>query len=112
MPTSYEGSKEDHRMNADPLPTAEQQVRLSDMVAMAFVEIRLLGWAGRAEQASDLADAFHNIPREIFGWGRWSIGHTRAMLQCYQDKHHNEEYPGRTNYVAIFNSIFPTEGVT
>ena len=95
-------------MSDDPLPTDEQRVRLHDMVAMAFVEIRLLGWAGRAEQASDLADAFHNIPREIYGWGRWSIGITRGMLQSYQDKYHNEEYSGKTHYVAIFNSIFPT----
>ena len=95
-------------MSDDPLPTDEQRVRLHDMVAMAFVEIRLLGWAGRAEQASDLADAFHNIPREIYGWGRWSIGITRGMLQSYQDKYHNEDYSGRTNYVGIFNSIFPT----
>jgi hypothetical protein len=95
-------------MSDDPLPTDDQRVRLHDMVAMAFVEIRLLGWAGRAEQASDLADAFHNIPREIYGWGRWSIEITRGMLQSYQDKYHNEEYSGRTNYVAIFNSIFQT----
>lgn len=94
-------------MSDDPLPTDKQRIRLHDMVAMAFVEIRLLGWGGRAQQASDLANAFHNIPREIYGWGLWSIGITRGMLQEYQDKYHHEPYPGRTNYTGIFDSIFP-----
>jgi len=28
----------------------------------AFLEMRLLGYAGKAAQCADLADAFHNIP--------------------------------------------------
>lgn len=96
-------------MNRDPLPKDEQRVRLLDMVAMALVEIRLLGLAGRAQQASDLADAFHNIPREVFGWGSWSTEITSGMLQTYQDKYHHEAYSGKTNYVGLFQSIFPPE---
>lgn len=90
----------------DDLPTPEQCVRIHEMVAAAFVEIRMLGWAGRAEQASDLADAFHNIPREIYGWGQWDLGITRGMLQSYQDKYHDEDYSGKTHYLAMFNAIF------
>ena len=97
-------------MSDDPLPTEDQRIRLHEMVAMAFVEIRLLGWAGRAEQAADLADAFHNIPREIYGWGSWNIEITRGMLESYQEKHHGEDYSGRTNYVMLFNAIFPDGG--
>ena len=94
-------------MLEDPLPTESQRVRLLDMVARAFIEIRMLGWSGQSEQAADIADAFHNIPREIYGWGCWNIRITRGMLESYQDKYHHMDYSGRTNYVAIFNTIFP-----
>ena len=93
-------------MPADPLPSEEQCIRLHEMVASAFIEMRLLGWAGKSEQVADLADAFHNIPREIYGWGQWSRDITRGMLESYQDKYHHESYPGRINYIAVFDSIF------
>ena len=95
-------------MSIESLPTEEQRIKLHELVAAAFVEIRLLGWAGESEQVADLADAFHNIPREIYGWGRWNVNITRMMLQSYQDKYHAESYSGKTNYVLLFNSIFPT----
>lgn len=97
-------------MSIDPLPTEEQRIKLHELVAAAFIEIRLLGWAGESEQVADLADAFHNIPREIYGWGGWNIDITRGMLQSYQDKYHAESYSGKTNYVSLFNAIFPPGG--
>jgi len=53
--------------SSDPLPTARQRELLGDMIHAAFVEVRVLGQAGHAEQAADLADAFHNISKV-----RWS----------------------------------------
>ena len=94
-------------MGDDPLPTDEECRHLHELVALAFIEIRQLGRAGRAEQAADLANAFHNIPREIYGWGAWSVDITRSTLESYQDKYHHEAYPGRTDYVTLFNAIFP-----
>jgi hypothetical protein len=70
------------------------------------VEIRALGWAGKAEQASDLADAFHNLPKEMYGWGRWDVGVFRQMLQHYQKKYMRaENHP--SDYVAMLDRIFP-----
>jgi len=34
------------------------------MMHYAFIEMRLLGWGGKAEQVADLADAFHNLPAD------------------------------------------------
>jgi hypothetical protein len=83
------------------LPNDKQREALGDMMHRAFVEIRALGWAGRAEQAADLADAFHNLPKEMYGWGRWDVGTFRAMLKHYQDKY------GGGDYLAMLDRIFP-----
>ena len=81
-------------------------MRLGELMAKAFIEIRAIGLEGRAAQASDLADALHNIPREIHGWGCWSKHITRGMLQSYQDRYHGENYSPRFDYVAAFDNIF------
>lgn len=83
------------------LPTDAQRQKLSELMAAAFVELRYID----GERAHDLACAFHNMPREIYGWGLWSITTTRARLQHYQTKH--AECPG-FNYVAAFDEIFGT----
>lgn len=86
-------------MQSSSLPNEVQRERICDLIATAFVELRYLD----GEQAKDLAYAFHNLPKEIFGWGSWSIGGTRARLQYYQTKHQaNLGF----NYVAAFNAIF------
>ena len=41
----------------------DQREKLSDLMYWAFLEIRNLGSIGKAQQASDLADAFHNLPK-------------------------------------------------
>ncbi|MDL5030560.1 hypothetical protein QRD43_01465 [Pelomonas sp. APW6] len=83
-----------------PLPTEAQRQRLCDLMAAAFIELRYL----EGEQAHDLAYAFHNLPKEMYGWGAWNLDTVRARLQRYQDKH--AERPGFP-YVAAFNDLFP-----
>jgi hypothetical protein len=89
-------------MSADNLPTEEQRVALCDLMHNAFVELRYL----EGEQAHDLAYAFHNLPKEIYGWGGWSPDGFRARLAHYQSKHSHS--PG-FNYVLAFNAIFPAK---
>ena len=55
------------------------------------------------EQAHDLAYAFHNLPKEIYGWGNWSVESMRARLQHYQSKHAKNL---GVDYVKAFNAIF------
>lgn len=85
-------------------PTEEQKRQLGEMVYRAFIEIRSLGWGGKAEQAADLADAFHNLPTGMyapdFDWAFF-----RHFLQYYQKK-----YPpsgSYLDYVAMLEAIFP-----
>jgi hypothetical protein len=73
-------------MNPDPLPSEKQREMLCDMIHAAFIELRLLGWGGHAAAAADLADAFHNIPKEMFGWGCFTWEMFRGMLGDYQTK--------------------------
>jgi hypothetical protein len=87
---------------ADPLPTEEQRRLLCEMMASAFVEIRFVSWGGKAQQAADLADAFHNVPREMYGWGNWSRRIFRGMLESYERKYHD----ATGKYVKMFDAIF------
>lgn len=83
----------------DPLPTEDQRRALCALIGDVFVDLR--GLPGK--QANDLAYAFHNLPREMYGHGKWSISVTRGALQHYQNTH--PRYVG-TDYVARFNEIF------
>lgn len=81
------------------LPTSEERQALCDLMHEAFMELRHLPEV----QAHDLAYAFHNLPKTMYGWGHWSVEGTRQMLVHYQIKHQaNLGF----NYVAAFDAIF------
>jgi len=72
------------------------------MIHFAFVEIRLLGSTGKAEQAADLADAFHNLPREMWR-ENFSLEYFRdAFLVDYQEKYPDQRIK---NYIAVVNRM-------
>lgn len=83
------------------LPTDAQRRKLCDMMYHAFSELRVLGWAGKAEQAADLADAFHYLP-----YGMW---HDDFSLQFFRDSFvgaYQQKYQGRVlDYVAMVDEI-------
>ena len=82
-----------------PLPSEKQRQELCNLMAAAFVELRYLD----GEQAHDLAYAFHNLPKEMYGWGVWSPETFRARLQHYQAKH---SATLGVNYVAALDEIY------
>lgn len=87
-------------MQLSPLPSEKQREQICDLIASAFIELRYL----EGEQAHDLAYAFHNLPKEIYGWGSLSIDSMRCRLRYYQEKHQaNLGF----NYLNAFNEIFP-----
>jgi len=57
------------------LPTAEQRQAVCDLMHEAFVELRYLP----EEQAHDLAYAFHNLPKTMYGRGHWNIEGERGI---------------------------------
>jgi hypothetical protein len=82
--------------------TEAQRQKLCEMLYHAFIELRLLGWSGKAEQAADLADAFHNLPASLWK-DDFSLRFFRdSFLGVYQRK-----YPeGRVrDYVAMLDEI-------
>ena len=85
---------------ADPLPDEIQRKQLCELMYIAFMELRYLR---SGDRSNDLAYAFHNLPKEIYGWGTWSIKQTRDRFLYYQKKHPN----GGADYVALFDKIFP-----
>jgi len=90
----------------DQLPSDKQREGLGELIQNAFVEIRAIAAEGRGQQASDLADTFHNISREMYGWGKWDVEFTRKMLERYQQKYHDESYSPKFNYVTKLDAIF------
>src|SRR5258708_15980007 len=88
MPTNQEESR-----------TAEHRQRLCDLMHEGFVELRYLP----EQQAHDLAYAFHNLPKTMYGWGHWSVEEARGALMRYQTKHQaNLGF----DYIAAFDAIF------
>ena len=71
--------------DAKPLDIRQREI-LVRMMYLAFLEIRTLGWEGKAQQAADLADAFHNLPM-LFESGRFSLEQFRRSLEVYQTKY-------------------------
>ena len=65
----------------------------------AFVELRYLP----EQQAHDLAYAFHNLPKTMYGWGHWSVEGVRNAFTHYQTKYQSNL---GFNYVAAFDAIF------
>jgi hypothetical protein len=84
------------------LPNDEQRKKLCDMLHHALVDIRMLAASGHGEQASDLADAFHNLPQEIW-CDYFSISFFRdAFLVPYYRK-----WPVRQprDYIALLDEV-------
>jgi hypothetical protein len=92
-------------MASDLLPTPKQREMLCDMIHYAFVELRLLGWGDHGEQAADLADAFHNISKEMYGWGGFSWEIFRGMLETYQRKWRGKATVSGRDYVEMLDEI-------
>ena len=84
------------------LPTDAQRQKLSEMMHQAFIEMRLLGWSAKAEQAADLADAFHNLPRDMWR-DDFSLKFFRdSFLATYQRKYPEGRY---RDYLAMVDEI-------
>ncbi len=68
-------------------PPDEIKERLLFLLHRAFVEVRLLCGATRAEQAADLADAVELIPGMIKNWHDGDLDKIKSFLKTYHDKH-------------------------
>jgi len=68
------------------LLTEGQREAMARLAYLAFLEIRILGREGKAAQAADLADAFHNLP--LLLWRpEFSMTCQRAAFSRYHAKY-------------------------
>lgn len=84
-----------------PLTDLQRQ-QLCRLIYDALVEIRFHSWEGRAQQASDLADAFHNLPKDLW--------RDDFNLEFYRDAYlvpYDEQYPTQRikSYAAVVDKI-------
>jgi hypothetical protein len=71
------------------------------MIYRALLEIRILGWLGKGQQAADLADAFHNLPAML--WSEdFSLGFFRKFLESYHQRYPEGE---GVNYLKVLDRI-------
>jgi hypothetical protein len=86
------------------LPTDAQRKMLCSMMGRAFIEIRALAVSGKGTQASDLADAFHNLPSDIW--------HEHFSFQFFRNSYliaYKNKYPSGTfDYVGMLDEIIAT----
>jgi hypothetical protein len=80
-----------------------QRSRIAEMLSLAFIEIRHLGGTGQSRQAADLADVFHEVPREVFVRGAFSWDRLRGAVERYQAKHQRELFA--FDYVTMLDEI-------
>lgn len=80
-------------------PTHEQQRALCSVVARAIVEIRSLARDSGNRQIEDLADAIHNLPRDMFEQDAWNPELARGALRDYADRY------SRSGYLSEFDRI-------
>jgi hypothetical protein len=73
------------------------------MIGDAFVEMRLLGWESRSERVADLAEAFHNIPMEMYDPRNFNWDEFRGRLEFYCRKWKGE--PWLRDYVTMLDEI-------
>ncbi|HEY4952302.1 MAG TPA: hypothetical protein VII71_02835 [Verrucomicrobiae bacterium] len=87
--------------DSKPLTDAQRQ-KLCKILHHALVDLRMFGYAKNSEQVSDLADAFHNLPNEL--WQKdFSLSFFRdAFIAPYQKKYAGQ---GIRNYIAMVDEI-------
>lgn len=83
--------------------TDKQKDLVDRLLYHALLEIRLLGWLGKAEQATDLADVFHNLP-EVKYSDQFSFSWLRCDLEWYQNRYRLERGYS-TDYVEMLDKI-------
>lgn len=89
------------------LPNEEQRRILCELIAWAFIEIRHLAGLGKSTRAADLADTFHNVGREIYGWGSWNPLTFRFGLEGYQQQYADDPDGAPRDYISTFDHAFP-----
>ena len=90
--------------DARPLSEIERQ-KLSRMMYLAFCDLRALARQAQAQQAKDLAEAFHNVPL-LMHTNEFSFKVFRELLERYQEK-----YKGhlRFDYLEEWEKLEDTE---
>jgi hypothetical protein len=68
------------------MPNDAERKKLSHLMYFAFVDMRALILDGHAQQAKDLAEAFHNIPL-LMHTHNFSFRVFRDFLEDYQNKY-------------------------
>ena len=82
--------------------TEKQRQELAKMIHHAFLQIRMLGWQNKAEQAAALADAFHNLPEML--WSKcFSFNLFKGDLASYHQQFPSEK---GTDFLKMLDSVF------
>lgn len=79
----------------------KQRKALCNILHLALTEIRQLGYSGKAERAADLADAFHNLPQEIWSENFDFLHFRQGFLFPYYQKWPNKGF----DYLVLLKKV-------
>src|SRR5262249_14356523 len=68
------------------------QIRLLNVIHLAFVHVRNLALKGDCQQVGDLADTFEILPELMTTWDESTLGRIRALLADYESSHPQSGY--------------------
>ncbi len=91
------------RVIENTLPNDAQRRALCDLFHYAFVDIRESLRDGKIQDAEALADVFHNIPHEMYGYGLWNLASVVNSLREYRAMH------GGRRYLDYLRKIFKSD---
>jgi len=83
------------------MPTEAERQQLARLMYIAFCDLRALAREDRAQQAKDLAEAFHNIPL-LMHTSDFSFKGFRGFLERYQEKYEGQS---QFNYLKEWEKL-------
>lgn len=105
----YAKGNRDMEEQTGPLNNAQRK-KLSEMLQLALADVRIFSLTGQDEQASDLADAFHTLPLDLWreDFDLWFF--REAFIYPYTRKWGNDpDYLRMLEEVSALRSMMSTE---
>ncbi|WP_119321555.1 hypothetical protein [Capsulimonas corticalis] len=84
-------------------PSQNQRALFTEMLSLALIAIRHLDGIGQARQAADLADVFHEVPREVLVRGVFSWERLYGAAKRYRANYQWEMFA--FDHVKMFDEI-------
>lgn len=91
--------------------TEQERQSLGQLLYYALLDIRILGWEGKAEQAADIADTFHNMVNLLWS-DRFSFSGLQLYVEAYEEKYGITKYSQHLEQLNLIDSKVKKQATT